>query len=136
MGKNKLKAFKEARLYWLLISIFVLLYFTFDNLTYRRYIYENDINDFGLAANGTNFFSVFVFQLFYFISADYDREKFKHYCLKICGILVLYEVSQLWIEYLTFDWFDILSTLIASAIAYVTLRYLAERRGSKEQLES
>jgi len=126
MKKKRLKSFKEERFFWILFATFCLVYFAFDNLTYREYIRSNSINDFGIADHGPNFFCVFALYTFYFLSSNGKEKTFLNWCLKVSGILIIYEILQLFIPAQTFDWKDIVATIIASVLAYFLLRFIRE----------
>ena len=123
-SNKKLKSFKEEKIHWILFIFFCLVYFTFDNLSYKEYIMNNNIYDYGISENGTNFFGVFALYAFFFLVISYKEKSFLKHCIKISGILVLYEFIQIILPTQTFDWNDILSTVIASIVGYFLLYFI------------
>jgi len=96
----------------------------FDNLSHREYIMNNNIYDYGISENGTNFLSVFALYDFFYLVISYEEKSFLKYCIKISEIIVLYEFIQIILPTQTFDWNDILSTAIASIVDCFLLDFI------------
>jgi len=88
---------------------------------------SNNIYDYGVSENGTNFFSVFALYTFFFLVINYTEKSFFKHCIKVSGILVLYEFFQIIIPTQTFDWKDILSTIIASITGCFLLNFINKK---------
>lgn len=109
----------------------MVLFFYF-RIIYRPYIYKNDIFDFFIADTAPNFFPVLVFVFF---------KKFKDISINTYLVssgafigLTLYEFFiQQYIYNSTFDWNDIIASLIASFLA-VIICFLIEKKQRTENL--
>ncbi len=88
---------------------------------YRPYIYENGINDFGIADSMGNLGGIVV-QVFFSL-AILNSQKGKAF--NVIGILVagyiLYEIIQPYLPRGVFDWKDIYGTIIGGLIAAIVL---------------
>lgn len=118
------RPFESVKWYWIAFFLLTILTITFENLSYRAYIADNNINDYGFSANSPNFFPIIAMQIFYFIENKYNSEKFLRWCLSVCGFVIGYEVLQIFMPNRTFDWKDIIATILASIIGYFVLKKL------------
>ena len=118
------RPFKTVKWYWIAFILLTIITITFENLSYRAFIAENNINDYGFSANSPNFFPVIAMQIFYFIENKYNSRKFINWCISVCGFVIGYEIIQIFMPNRTFDWKDILATILATIIGYLMLKKL------------
>ncbi|WP_324720033.1 VanZ family protein [Salinimicrobium sp. HB62] len=131
LGNWSPRPFKSVRVYWVVFFLLTILTITFENLTCRAYIAENNINDYGFSANSPNFFPILAMQIFYFIENKFDPGKFLRWCFSVFGFVTGYELLQIFIPNRTFDWKDIIATILASIIGYFALKKLHTKPISK-----
>ena len=118
------RPFKIVKWYWIAFIILTIITITFENLSYRAFIAENNINDYGFSANSPNFFPIIAMQLFYFIENKYNVRTFFKWCISVSGFVIAYEIIQTFMPNRTFDWKDILATILATIIGYIVLKKL------------
>ncbi|WP_051286572.1 VanZ family protein [Salinimicrobium terrae] len=118
------RPYEDVKWYWIAFVLLTILTITFENLSYRAYISENNINDYGFSANSPNFFPIIAMQIFYFIEKKYNPEEFFKWCLTVAGFVIGYEILQKFIPARTFDLKDIIATVLASIIGYFLLKKL------------
>ena len=106
--------------YWALICFGLGLLFVF---TYRPFIYSNHINDWHLADSISNIVAVPAAAFFYY--AFYKS-------IRLTKLAILVQVFFIWCFYevalsQTFDWWDILATMIMCFVTYPILQVLENR---------
>ena len=116
-----IKTIDKHRIGYLLIAIFMFLFTEVGREIYRPFIYENGINDYGIADSIGNSGGIIV-QIFFMLAIlNSPREK----KLRIIGFVsvgyVIYEILQPYLPRGTFDWKDIYGTLIGGFISFLIL---------------
>lgn len=115
---------KKKSLYYKMFFIFLLLT-TFMSTIYRNYIYVNNINDYGLADIFPNIGAV-ITASFLFMA----REKYKEYKDELIVMLgavigfIVYEFIQINLPISTFDWKDIIGTIVGGFITFIIHKFL------------
>ncbi len=118
------RPFKIVKWYWIAFILLTIVTITFENLSYRTFIAENNINDYGFSANSPNFFPIIAMQIFYFVENKYNSRKFVRWCISVSGFVIGYEIIQIFMPNRTFDWKDILATILATIIGYIVLKII------------
>ncbi|OAV72150.1 hypothetical protein Barb4_00083 [Bacteroidales bacterium Barb4] len=118
---------KRGKRIALLIS--VLLFFTSAilSLTYRKYIYENNIFDFHIADTISSWFCIPCASLFFY--GTYNRYSFVQWiCFSVIAFIILEFLSKQGLgTSLTFDYYDIIVILISGLITYLIYLLLKRR---------
>ena len=126
IDKERMRTIDAKRILYFLITIFSFLFTEAGRYIYRPFIYENNINDFGLADSIGNWGGIVV-QIFFGLAILNPSFKLG---LRVIGIIVsgylIYEVLQPYLPKGTFDWLDIYGTLIGGFIGLI-LYYLIQK---------
>lgn len=127
---------KVKKLYYKIFFLFLFLTFILGDI-YRNYIYTNNINDYGLADIYPNIRAVIIASFLFMAKAKYieDKEEVTIILSVVLGF-ILYEFVQIKIPISTFDWKDIIGTIIGGIITFViykllTIRLNVENKKSK-----
>jgi hypothetical protein len=117
LDKNRLKKFDKLRLVYFVTFLLSFALTEIGRYIYRPYIYENNINDFGIADSMGNLGGIVV-QIFFGLSIFNPMRK-KGLRLIVFFVLgyILYEIVQPYLPKGTFDWLDIYGTVIGGAIS-------------------
>ena len=112
--------------YFLLISIFFTAIGLLLSNTYRPYIYENNINDFHFADTIGNWVAV---PAYVALVLGISRNKPNFNILLFASILayILYEVLSILGLWGTFDWYDVLVTIISGILTYFGFKKLYDK---------
>jgi glycopeptide antibiotics resistance protein len=115
--KNRIKIFDALRLTYFVTFLLSFALTEIGRYIYRPYIYENSINDFGLADSMGNLGGIVV-QIFFGLSVLNSTRKKGLRLISFFTIgYVVYEVLQLYLPKGTFDWKDIYGTLIGGVFS-------------------
>ena len=117
--KKSFRTIDTKRIVYLITAIFAFLGTEFGRFVYRPYIYEHNINDFGLADSVGNWGGIVV-QIFFglaILNPPY-KKGFRLIGFFVLGYIV-YEVLQPVLPKGTFDWLDIYGTLIGGMVGLV-----------------
>lgn len=128
--KESIRTIDTKRIVYLIVSILSFLGTEFGRFVYRPYIYENNINDFGLADSVGNWGGIVV-QIFFgltLINPPY-KKGFRLIGFFVAGYIV-YEFLQPILPKGTFDWQDIFGTLIGGVLGLIL--YLIIHRSIKQ----
>ncbi len=119
--KIAIRTIDKYRISYLLTAIIMFLVTEAGRYIYRPFIYENKINDYGLADSIGNLGGTIV-QIFFFL-AIVNSPKKKGFNLIIFAVLayVIYEFAQPYLPKGVFDWKDIYGTLIGGVISFIVL---------------
>lgn len=112
---------KKRRLYYKLFFIFLILTFSMSTI-YRDYIYGNNTNDCGLADIFPNIGAVITASFLFMSKAQYESK-----LIVIFGSVIgfiIYECIQIILPISTFDWKDIIGTIIGGIITYLIFKFL------------
>ena len=112
IDKERFKKFDVLRLIYFISFLFSFALTEIGRYIYRPFIYENNINDFGIADSMGNLGGIVV-QIFFGLSIlNPTRKK----GLRLIGFFtigyIVYEILQLYLPKGTFDWKDIYGTVI------------------------
>lgn len=128
--RDQFKIIDIKRIIYLLISVFCFILTETGRFFYRPFIYQNNINDFGIADSIGNSGGIMV-QIFFslaILNSTYKKG------FRIIGFLVMgyiiYEIAQPYLPKGTFDWLDIYGTLIGGIISlclYVLIHKLIKQ---------
>ncbi|OFI07637.1 VanZ like family protein [Clostridium acetireducens DSM 10703] len=119
--QNKIK-----KIYLIIAVINTILGFI-SKSSYRNYIYNNNINDFGIADSAPNFFYIIgaVFFILY-VSQKIDKKAIKSTILACSAGTLIYELEQYYTS-MTFDIKDIIATILGAIICYYICEYLNKK---------
>ena len=115
-------AFRTIDIYRVVYVIIVVIAFVFTEAgryIYRPYIYENHINDFGVADSIGNSGGIIV-QIFLMLAVlNSPRKK----ALRVIAFIMIgytfYEFIQPYLPKGTFDWYDVYGTLVGGVISLI-----------------
>lgn len=112
LDKNRLKTFDTLRLVYFVIFLLSFAMTEIGRYIYRPYIYENNINDFGIADSMGNLGGIIV-QIFFGLSILNSGRKKGFYLIAFFVVgYIVYEMLQPYLPKGTFDWKDIYGTVI------------------------
>ena len=113
----------KRRLMYLLLALFCFGFGLLLNFTYRPYVYRNHINDFHLADVIGNIVAVPAAAFFFY--AINKSIRYNKFAILVIDLLIwcFYEVTFS----TTFDWWDILASLIMCFVTYPILLVLEKR---------
>ena len=124
---SKISLSKKGKKY-LVIAICILIIGLILSITYRPYIYRNDINDFKFADTLGSLISVICFCFIVWGFKDFSSsEKNKHIILATIGYSIIYEPLGLLGIHGTFDWFDMIAAILSGIIAFI-IKEIIERK--------
>ena len=117
LDKEKLRTIDTLRIIYLAIFLFSFGLTELGRYVYRPYIYENNINDFGIADSMGNLGGIIV-QIFFGLALINSTKKkgIRLIAFFIIGYIV-YEVLQPILPKRVFDWQDVFGTMIGGLIA-------------------
>ena len=114
---ERLKKFDTLRLTYFVTFLLSFALTEIGRYIYRPYIYENNINDFGLADSMGNLGGIVV-QIFFGLSILNPLRKKGIRLISFFTIgYIVYEVLQLYLPKGTFDWIDIYGTVIGGVFS-------------------
>jgi len=119
IDRQQIKTIDTKRIVYFIMFLLALLFTELGRYVYRPFIYENNINDFGIADSIGNWGGIVV-QIFFglaIINSTY-KKGFRLIGLFVGGY-ILYEIAQAWLPKGTFDRLDIYGTLIGGAIGLI-----------------
>ena len=119
--KNRFKTFDKLRLIYLIFFLLSFLLTEVGRYIYRPYIYENQINDFGIADSMGNLGGIVVQIFFGLTILNPLYKKAIRLVLFFATGYILYEMIQPYLPKGTFDWLDIYGTLLGSVLAILIL---------------
>ncbi len=93
---------------------------------YRPYIYRNNLNDLGFADTVGNTFGTIT--LIFFILSLVIKDNFRKEYLFIpglVGILIIYELFQELLPGSSFDWKDVIATIMAGVFSFLIHRSIS-----------
>jgi glycopeptide antibiotics resistance protein len=114
--KDSIRTIDTKRIVYLITAVLSFFGTEFGRFVYRPYIYENNINDFGLADSIGNWGGIVV-QIFFglaLLNPPFNKG-FRLIGLFVIGY-IMYEILQPVLPKGTFDWLDVYGTLIGGAI--------------------
>ncbi|MBC8216648.1 MAG: hypothetical protein H8E64_09090 [Candidatus Marinimicrobia bacterium] len=119
--KNAIRTVDLFRVIYLIIAVFAFIITEAGRNIYRPFIYENGINDYGIADSIGNSGGIIV-QIFFMLAIlNSPRKK----VLNVIGFItigyMIYEILQPYLPRGVFDWKDIYGTLIGGIIAFLIL---------------
>jgi len=119
--KKRFRTFDKLRLIYLLIFLFSFLLTEAGRYIYRPYIYENNINDLGIADSMGNLGGIVVQIFFGMILFNPLYKKAIRLVLFFSSGYIVYEFLQPYLPKGTFDWLDIYGTLLGALFAILIL---------------
>lgn len=117
--EKQLRVIDTKRILYLFAAVFSFLITEAGRFIYRPFIYENNINDFGIADSIGNSGGILV-QIFLGLAIlnPAFKKGFRLIGLFVAGYIV-YEILQPYLPKGTFDWLDIYGTLLGGVIALI-----------------
>ncbi len=117
IDKDRIKKFDALRLIYFISFLFSFALTEIGRYIYRPFVYENNINDFGIADSMGNLGGIVV-QIFFGLSIINSTRKKGIRLISFFTIgYIVYEVLQLYLPKGTFDWKDIYGTLIGGVFS-------------------
>ena len=114
--KEKIRTIDTFRILYFVTFLITFLLTEIGRYIYRPFIYENNINDFGLADSMGNLGGIIV-QIFFGLALINATKKIGLIVISVCVIgYILYEVVQPILPKGVFDWKDIYGTIIGGLI--------------------
>ena len=119
--KLAIRTIDKYRISYLLTAIIMFIITEIGRFIYRPYIYENSINDYGIADSIGNLGGIIV-QIFFMLAIMNSPNK-KGFNLIIFAVVgfVIYEFAQPYLPKGIFDWKDVYGTLIGGVISSIVL---------------
>ncbi len=129
--KDNLLRFDKKRLVYFLIFVVAFALTEIGREVYRPYIYENGINDFGVADTVGNFFGTItqVYFMLFLLNPTYKNGLW-FFPFFVIGYSI-YEITQLFIEGSYFDRKDIVATVLAGGLALLLYQQIFRRRADE-----
>jgi len=115
--KEQLKTIDTIRIVYFVVFLLSFLFTEFGRYVYRPFIYNNHINDFGIADSIGNWGGIVV-QIFFGLAIINSSFKQGFSVIAVAtGGYILYEFAQPYLPKGTFDWLDVYGTLAGGIIA-------------------
>ena len=115
--KEQLKTIDTKRIVYFVVFLLSFLFTEFGRYVYRPFIYNNHINDFGIADSIGNWGGIVV-QIFFGLAIINSSFKQGFSVIAVAtGGYILYEFAQPYLPKGTFDWLDVYGTLAGGIIA-------------------
>ena len=114
--KEKIRTIDTFRILYFVTFLITFLLTEIGRYIYRPFIYENNINDYGIADSMGNLGGIIV-QIFFGLTLLNSTKKkgFRIISFLVLGY-ILYEIAQLYLPKGVFDWKDIYGTIIGGLI--------------------
>ena len=124
--KEQFKTIDTYRIIYFITAGFWFVVTETGRFVYRPFIYDNNINDFGIADSIGNSGGIIV-QIYFMLTVlnSQGRKVFRVIAFLTFGY-ILYEVFQLYLPRGVFDWLDIYGTLAGGVIALLFYLFLAK----------
>lgn len=117
--KNSIKTVDLFRIIYLIVAVFAFFITEAGRNIYRPFIYENGINDFGIADSIGNSGGIVV-QIFFMLTILNSP---KNKIFRVIGFItigyIIYEILQPYLPRGVFDWKDIYGTFIGGVISII-----------------
>jgi len=131
--KEQLKTIDTKRIVYFVVFLLSFLFTEFGRYVYRPFIYNNHINDFGIADSIGNWGGIVV-QIFFGLAIINSSFKQGFSVIAVAtGGYILYEFAQPYLPKGTFDWLDVYGTLAGGIIA-LTLFFLIHKLTKKNKI--
>ena len=116
LDKEKLRTIDTFRIIYFIVFMVSFALTELGRYVYRPYIYENNINDLGIADSMGNSGGIIVQIFFGLTLINSTKKKGLRLILFFVVGYIIYEVAQLVLPKGTFDWQDIYGTLIGGLV--------------------
>ena len=117
--EKQLRTIDTKRILYFLVAVFSFLITEAGRFVYRPFVYENHINDFGIADSIGNSGGIIV-QIFFGLAIINSNFKQGFSVIAVAtGGYILYEFAQPYLPKGTFDWLDVYGTLIGGLIGLI-----------------
>jgi len=131
--KEQLKTIDTKRIVYFVVFLLSFLFTEFGRYVYRPFIYNNHINDFGIADSIGNWGGIVV-QIFFGLAIINSSFKQGFSVIAVAtGGYILYEFAQPYLPKGTFDWLDVYGTLAGGIIA-LALFFLIHKLTKKNKI--
>jgi len=132
LDKERIRKFDLLRLVYFLTFLFSFALTEIGRYIYRPYIYENNINDFGIADSMGNLGGIAV-QIFFGLSILNPGRKKGKYLIGFFTVgYIVYEFLQPYLPKGTFDWKDIYGTVLGAAFSLLVFLIIHALRKTKK----
>jgi len=139
IDKDRIKKFDFLRLIYFITFLLSFALTEIGRFIYRPYIYENNINDFGIADSMGNLGGIAV-QIFFGLSMlNPGRKKGMRLIAFFVVGYIAYEIVQPYLPKGTFDWKDIYGTLIGglfSLLLFLVIHLVFKTKKNNSDVES
>ena len=119
--KIAIRTIDKYRISYLLIAIIMFLMTEAGRNIYRPFIYEHNINDYGLADSIGNLGGIIVEIFFFLAIVNSPKKKGFNLIGFVVIVYVVYEFAQPYLPKGVFDWKDIYGTFIGGIISVIIL---------------
>ncbi len=124
LDKGKIKVIDTFRIYYFIIFILSFLFTEIGRRIYRPYIYENKIDDYGLADSVGNWGGIIVQVFFGLAIFNPNKKKGIRLIVFFTFGYIIYEILQPYMPRGVFDWKDVYGTFIGGFISLLVLLIL------------
>ncbi len=132
LDKDRIKKIDALRITYFITFLFSFALTELGRYIYRPYIYENNINDFGIADSMGNLGGIVV-QIFFGLSILNPGRKKGFYLIAFFTVgYIVYEILQPYLPKGTFDWKDIYGTLIGAVFSLLLFLLIHALMGIKK----
>jgi hypothetical protein len=117
--KNAFKTIDKLRILYLVAAVICYGITEMGRFVYRPYIYDNNIDDYGIADSIGNSGGIMV-QIFLSLAIlNPPKEKaYRIFIFLVAGYIV-YEIAQEFLPKGVFDWKDVIGTIVGGGIAFI-----------------
>lgn len=118
---DKIRTIDTIRIFYFITFLLSFGLTEIGRYVYRPYIYENKINDFGIADSMGNLGGIIVQIFFMLLVFNSPKEKSLRVVIFLVIGYILYEIVQPYLPKGVFDWKDIYGTLVGGLISLLLL---------------
>jgi len=124
IAKNKFRNIDAVRIYYSILFLLSYGLTEIGRLLYRPFIYDNHINDFGIADSIGNSGGIMAQIFFGLLIINPSRKNGIRLIVLFTVGYILYEIVQLFLLGGVFDWKDIYATIVGGIIASIVFLLL------------
>jgi hypothetical protein len=124
IDKNKFRNIDAVRIYYSILFLISYGLTEIGRLLYRPFIYDNHINDFGIADSIGNSGGIMAQIFFGLLIINPSRKNGIRLIVLFTVGYILYEIVQLFLPGGVFDWKDIYATILGGIIASIVFLLL------------
>lgn len=119
LDRDNFRRVDTFRIFYFFMFVFSFVLTEIGRYVYRPYIYENNINDLGIADSMGNLGGIMVQMFFGLTLLNSSRKKGVRIILFFVVGYIVYEILQPFLPKGVFDWKDIYGTIIGGVIGFL-----------------